>query len=230
MKSNRALHRCIALLAVAGLALLAPTDRIDPADAKSPRDARRDEAGQPQVQARPCWPSSRSATSGSRSTTPRARCCSHRCRPGRPAWRRPPASSASCRRTRCTRSNVYEDGNMPFMQRITWTGIALHAGVLPGQPASHGCVRMPHAFAQRSVRPDGYRPARDHRARRHPAGRHRASQPVQAEPGPPGAGAGDAAARSHRRAATGRRRSGSRLRVGQQKRRRLRAPPGTCRS
>jgi hypothetical protein len=47
------------------------------------------------------------------------------------------------------RSNVYEDGNMPFMQRITWTGIALHAGVLPGVPASHGCVRMPHEFAQR---------------------------------------------------------------------------------
>jgi len=46
-------------------------------------------------------------------------------------------------------SNIYEDGNMPFMQRITWTGIALHAGVLPGQPASHGCVRLPHAFAQR---------------------------------------------------------------------------------
>jgi hypothetical protein len=45
-------------------------------------------------------------------------------------------------------SNVYEDGNMPFMQRITWTGIALHAGVLPGRPASHGCVRMPHGFAQ----------------------------------------------------------------------------------
>jgi hypothetical protein len=45
-------------------------------------------------------------------------------------------------------SNVYEDGNMPFMQRITWTGIALHSGVLPGQPASHGCVRMPHTFAQ----------------------------------------------------------------------------------
>jgi hypothetical protein len=45
-------------------------------------------------------------------------------------------------------SNIYEDGNMPFMQRITWTGIAMHAGVLPGQPASHGCVRLPHAFAQ----------------------------------------------------------------------------------
>ena len=46
-------------------------------------------------------------------------------------------------------SNLYQDGNMPFMQRITWTGIALHAGVLPGYPASHGCVRMPIAFAQK---------------------------------------------------------------------------------
>ena len=46
-------------------------------------------------------------------------------------------------------SNIYEDGKMPFMQRITWTGIALHGGVLPGYPASHGCVRMPIDFAQR---------------------------------------------------------------------------------
>ena len=49
-------------------------------------------------------------------------------------------------------SNVYQDGNMPFMERITWTGIALHAGVLPGYPASHGCVRMPEQFAQRLFR------------------------------------------------------------------------------
>jgi hypothetical protein len=46
-------------------------------------------------------------------------------------------------------SNLYEDGEMPFMQRITWTGIALHAGVLPGRPASHGCIRLPMSFAQR---------------------------------------------------------------------------------
>jgi L,D-transpeptidase-like protein len=46
------------------------------------------------------------------------------------------------------RSNLYDDGEMPFMQRITWTGIALHAGNLPGQPASHGCVRLPMAFAR----------------------------------------------------------------------------------
>jgi hypothetical protein len=45
-------------------------------------------------------------------------------------------------------SNVYDDASMPFMERITWTGISLHAGVLPGYPASHGCVRMPMAFAQ----------------------------------------------------------------------------------
>jgi hypothetical protein len=45
-------------------------------------------------------------------------------------------------------SNLYQDGEMPFMQRITWTGIALHAGALPGHPASHGCVRLPMSFAR----------------------------------------------------------------------------------
>ena len=45
-------------------------------------------------------------------------------------------------------SNIYDDASMPFMERITWTGIALHAGELPGYPASHGCVRMPHDFAR----------------------------------------------------------------------------------
>ncbi|HEV7823230.1 MAG TPA: L,D-transpeptidase family protein, partial [Burkholderiales bacterium] len=44
-------------------------------------------------------------------------------------------------------SNLYDDAYMPHMQRITWSGIALHGGVLPGRPASHGCVRMPFAFA-----------------------------------------------------------------------------------
>src|SRR6516162_7099321 len=44
-------------------------------------------------------------------------------------------------------SNIYSGAPMPFMQRITWGGVALHAGVLPGYPASHGCIRMPEAFA-----------------------------------------------------------------------------------
>ncbi|MGJ4956196.1 L,D-transpeptidase family protein [Bradyrhizobium sp. HKCCYLRH2015] len=47
------------------------------------------------------------------------------------------------------RSNIYSGAPMPFMQRITWSGVALHAGVLPGYPASHGCIRMPPSFATR---------------------------------------------------------------------------------
>ncbi len=46
-------------------------------------------------------------------------------------------------------SNIYSGAPMPFMQRITWSGVAMHQGVLPGYPASHGCIRMPAAFAQR---------------------------------------------------------------------------------
>ena len=46
-------------------------------------------------------------------------------------------------------SNLYDDAYMPHMQRITWSGIALHGGHLPGYPASHGCVRMPFDFAAR---------------------------------------------------------------------------------
>lgn len=46
-------------------------------------------------------------------------------------------------------SNIYSGAPMPFMQRITWGGVAMHAGVLPGYPASHGCIRMPNEFATR---------------------------------------------------------------------------------
>src|SRR5712671_5267219 len=46
-------------------------------------------------------------------------------------------------------SNLYDDAYMPHMQRITWSGIALHGGPLPGHAASHGCVRLPYDFAAR---------------------------------------------------------------------------------
>src|SRR5215472_5617302 len=46
-------------------------------------------------------------------------------------------------------SNLYDDAFMPHMQRITWSGIALHGGPLPGYAASHGCIRMPYDFAER---------------------------------------------------------------------------------
>src|SRR6185295_12839913 len=47
------------------------------------------------------------------------------------------------------RSTMYDDAWMPNMQRITWNGIALHGGPLPGYAASHGCVRMPYGFAEK---------------------------------------------------------------------------------
>jgi hypothetical protein len=47
------------------------------------------------------------------------------------------------------RSNIYSAAPRPYMQRITWSGIALHAGVVPGHPASHGCIRLKNDFAVR---------------------------------------------------------------------------------
>jgi lipoprotein-anchoring transpeptidase ErfK/SrfK len=47
------------------------------------------------------------------------------------------------------RSNIYSDAPMPFMERITWSGVALHEGGNLGHPASHGCIRMSHDFAVR---------------------------------------------------------------------------------
>jgi len=46
-------------------------------------------------------------------------------------------------------SNIYSNAPMPFMERITWSGVALHEGENIGHPASHGCVRLPHDFAER---------------------------------------------------------------------------------
>ena len=46
-------------------------------------------------------------------------------------------------------SNIYKGAKMPHMQRLTWSGIAMHAGHLPGYPASGGCIRMPVEFAEK---------------------------------------------------------------------------------
>jgi len=45
-------------------------------------------------------------------------------------------------------SNIYSNAPMYFMQRITWSGVAMHQGVVPNGPASHGCIRLPEAFAR----------------------------------------------------------------------------------
>jgi len=47
------------------------------------------------------------------------------------------------------RSNIYAGAPMPYMQRVTWSGIALHEGALPGRPASHGCIRLSNEFARK---------------------------------------------------------------------------------
>lgn len=63
--------------------------------------------------------------------------------------RTPTGEFAILQKRKWHRSNLYSNAPMPFMQRLTWDGIALHAGHNPGYPASHGCIRLPHAFARK---------------------------------------------------------------------------------
>lgn len=66
---------------------------------------------------------------------------------GRPGHATPTGVFSVLQKNRFHRSNIYSGAPMPFMQRLTWSGIALHAGALPGFPASHGCIRLPANFA-----------------------------------------------------------------------------------
>ena len=67
---------------------------------------------------------------------------------GRARKETPSGAYRILQKARWHRSNLYSNAPMPFMQRLTWDGIALHAGHNPGRPASHGCVRLPPAFAR----------------------------------------------------------------------------------
>ncbi|WP_267878677.1 L,D-transpeptidase family protein [Porphyrobacter sp. AAP82] len=66
---------------------------------------------------------------------------------GKRGKRTPTGTFAILQKKRYHRSNLYSNAPMPWMQRLTWSGIAIHAGRLPGYPASHGCIRIPAAFA-----------------------------------------------------------------------------------
>ncbi|MCW5699998.1 MAG: L,D-transpeptidase family protein [Rhodospirillales bacterium] len=66
---------------------------------------------------------------------------------GRPGYATPAGEYTILQKKKEHFSNLYDDAPMPFMQRLTWDGLALHAGRLPGRPASHGCIRLPKAFA-----------------------------------------------------------------------------------
>lgn len=68
---------------------------------------------------------------------------------GRPGYETPTGVFTILQKDRNHRSNKYQDAPMPYQQRLTWDGIALHAGGLPGYPESHGCVHLPTEFARR---------------------------------------------------------------------------------
>lgn len=68
---------------------------------------------------------------------------------GMKGHRTPTGEFAVLQKRQWHRSNIYSNAPMPFMQRLTWDGIALHAGHNPGYPASHGCIRLPYAFARK---------------------------------------------------------------------------------
>ena len=68
---------------------------------------------------------------------------------GKPGKETPTGVFTILQKNKNHRSNLYSNAPMPWMQRLTWDGIALHGGALPGYPASHGCVRLPHAFAEK---------------------------------------------------------------------------------
>jgi lipoprotein-anchoring transpeptidase ErfK/SrfK len=65
--------------------------------------------------------------------------------PGHPT---PTGVFSIIQKDRWHRSNIYYNAPMYFMQRITWSGVAMHEGVVPNSPASHGCIRLPGAFAR----------------------------------------------------------------------------------
>ena len=67
---------------------------------------------------------------------------------GQAGYETPTGSYTILQKNLTHKSNIYDDAPMPFMQRLTWDGVALHAGAIPGHPGSHGCVRLPKGFAK----------------------------------------------------------------------------------
>ena len=67
---------------------------------------------------------------------------------GKPGFETPRGVFTILEKDEDHRSRTYDDAPMPFQQRLTWKGVALHAGNLPGFPASHGCVRLPLEFSK----------------------------------------------------------------------------------
>jgi hypothetical protein len=71
------------------------------------------------------------------------------CSTGKPGHETPTGVFTILQKDKHHRSSTYDDAPMPNMNRLTWSGVALHAGNLPGYPASHGCIRLPLDFSAR---------------------------------------------------------------------------------
>jgi L,D-transpeptidase-like protein len=149
MKCKHALGLCIAILTMAPLAWLAVLGTVEPAGATSSRDGRRDEFGQSRRAGAPVLAIVSLSEQRVAIYDADGKILQAPVSTGATGYETPAGIYSVVQKKEMHQSNLYEDGSMPFMQRITWTGIALHAGVLPGYPASHGCVRMPQVFAQR---------------------------------------------------------------------------------
>jgi hypothetical protein len=70
------------------------------------------------------------------------------CSTGKPGHATPTGVFVVLEKDKNHHSSIYDDAPMPNMNRLTWSGVALHAGNLPGYPASHGCVRLPTKFSE----------------------------------------------------------------------------------
>jgi lipoprotein-anchoring transpeptidase ErfK/SrfK len=68
---------------------------------------------------------------------------------GRPGYDTPVGAFTILQKEVDHKSSLYDDAPMPYMQRLTWDGVALHAGKISGQPESHGCIRLPATFAKK---------------------------------------------------------------------------------
>jgi len=145
MRTNRKLDWCAAK--ITGLAALTLAASVGAAAAQSGRDVGRDghfrAAGKP-IMAIVSLGDQRITLYSAAGKTAQAPVST-----GSTGYETPAGIFSIVQKKEFHQSNLYEDGDMPFMQRITWTGIALHAGTLPGHPASHGCIRLPMAFAER---------------------------------------------------------------------------------
>ena len=154
MISSSSLKRRLAGLATSGLAVLLVTATADPAAARSSRDRDREpKRADESVLSRPAGVPVMAIVSIREQRVTiydaQGRILRAPVSTGQTGYETPAGIYSIIQKNAEHYSNLYDDASMPFMQRITWSGIALHAGALPGYPASHGCIRMPHSFAER---------------------------------------------------------------------------------